>query len=75
MEDSPYLSTTGAARYLGVDENGAPLVSPKTLEAWRVKGTGPEFCKIGRRVVYRREALDAWATATARRSTSQVVAA
>lgn len=74
MTESPYLSTTAAASYLGADADGKPLVSPKTLEAWRVRGNGPAFCKAGRRVLYRRSDLDAWVAATARRSTSQNVA-
>lgn len=69
--ESPYLSTLAAARYLGVDDSGQPLISDKTLEAWRIKGTGPAFYKVGRRVVYRREDLDAFVTERHRRSTSQ----
>lgn len=28
-------------------------LSPRTLERWRSKGTGPEFLKLGSRCVYR----------------------
>jgi hypothetical protein len=44
-------------------------------EGWlaklRVFGTGPEFCKIGRRIRYRRSAWRAWATENRHRSTSE----
>jgi hypothetical protein len=32
-------------------------VSVRTLQAWRVRGGGPRFCKIGRSVRYQRRAL------------------
>jgi hypothetical protein len=28
-------------------------LSPRTLERWRYQGTGPQFLKVGGRVVYR----------------------
>jgi hypothetical protein len=28
-------------------------LSPRTLERWRFKGTGPHYLKVGGRVVYR----------------------
>jgi predicted DNA-binding transcriptional regulator AlpA len=31
-----------------------------TLERWRKTGYGPRFVKFGKRVAYRREAIDAW---------------
>lgn len=44
-------------------------------EGWlaklRVFGTGPEYCKIGRSVRYRRSVWRAWATANRHRSTSE----
>jgi hypothetical protein len=55
----------GAARYLFGD-NG----SPRTLEGWRLRGGGPRFLKIGRRVIYRRRDLDNWLAARERASTS-----
>lgn len=33
----------------------------RTLVVYAVRGTGPEYFRIGARVAYRREALDAWA--------------
>jgi helix-turn-helix protein len=34
-------------------------VSPRTLERWRWTGEGPTFLKLGRRVVYRLEDIEA----------------
>lgn len=54
------LSPASAAKYLGSDD--AP-VSVATLNWWRVKGRGPTFVKIGRRVFYRQSDLDAFISA------------
>ena len=35
-------------------------MSPRTLEQWRWLGRGPSFLKIGSRVLYREEDVDAW---------------
>ena len=35
-------------------------LSPSTLERWRHDGTGPAFLKIGGRVVYRMEDIEAF---------------
>ena len=42
-----------------------------TLKLWRVKGSGPRYFKIGGRILYRRDDLDAFIERQARRSTSQ----
>lgn len=57
MIDHPveYLSTRGAADFL--------RLSPRTLEAYRVNGTGPAFHRFGGVVRYRRSDLDEWAAA------------
>ena len=68
--DSPFLDTLGAARFLGLDDEGEPLVSPKTLEKWRMEGRGPAYSKLGRRVMYTREGLLEWAQRQLRTSTS-----
>lgn len=39
------------------------LVPVGTLRYWRHIGTGPESFKLGRRVVYRQSAVDAWIAA------------
>lgn len=67
MHDDPtpqrkVMKTREAATYIGS--------SASTLEKLRLTGGGPPFAKIGRRVVYRIEDLDAWLAANRRRSTS-----
>jgi len=57
-----YLCRRDAAAYLGL--------SPSFLAKAAIKGDGPEFVKIGRRVLYERESLDMFATNHRRRSTS-----
>ena len=57
------LRTNEAATYCGS--------SASTFEKLRLTGGGPVYSKIGRRVVYRIEDLDAWLDANKRRSTSQ----
>jgi predicted DNA-binding transcriptional regulator AlpA len=48
-------------------------LSPRTLERYRVAGTGPRYCKLGRRVAYREADLDAWIAARVVGSTSEIV--
>jgi predicted DNA-binding transcriptional regulator AlpA len=43
------LNENQAAEFLGV--------SVRTLQAWRVRGGGPRYCKIGRSVRYSRREL------------------
>ncbi|MBW4093657.1 MAG: helix-turn-helix domain-containing protein [Proteobacteria bacterium] len=57
-----YLRTPEAAKFLGL--------SGRTLEKHRTFGTGPAYRKLGGRVIYRLEDLQAWAEAGARSSTS-----
>ena len=47
-----WLDTTEAAKYLDL--------KTCTLEAWRCRGGGPRFVKLGRAVRYRQTDLDAW---------------
>lgn len=35
-------------------------MSPRTLERWRFTGEGPQFIKLGGRVVYRLEDIEAF---------------
>jgi hypothetical protein len=35
-------------------------LSPRTLEGWRSSGSGPKYLKIGGRVVYRLEDIEAF---------------
>lgn len=53
LPTSPFLSNAQAAHFLNL--------SPRTLEKLRVVGGGPQFRKLGRRVMYTIEELDAWA--------------
>lgn len=39
-------------------------VKPETLEAWRSKGLGPHFAKLGQAVFYRAEDLVDWIAAS-----------
>ena len=47
-----YLDTEQAAAYI--------LLSPATLVRMRITGEGPRYAKVGRRVIYAIEDLDAW---------------
>ena len=50
LSDPDYaINENQAAEFLGV--------SVRTLQAWRVRGGGPKFCKISRAVRYQRRAL------------------
>ena len=57
-----YVRTHEAARMLGI--------SPRTLEKYRCHGSGPTFRKLGGRVVYAVDDLEAWAERGAVTSTS-----
>jgi predicted DNA-binding transcriptional regulator AlpA len=57
-----YLRTPEAARLLGL--------SGRTLEKHRTYGTGPRYSKLGGRVIYRLEDLQAWVDLGAKTSTS-----
>jgi predicted DNA-binding transcriptional regulator AlpA len=57
-----YLRTPDAARFLGL--------SGRTLEKHRTYGTGPQYSKLGGRVVYRIADLQAWANLGCKVSTS-----
>ncbi len=52
---SPYLDTREAAEYL--------RIRPATLHRWRSTGAGPAYIKLGGRVVYAQDDLDAFARA------------
>jgi hypothetical protein len=59
---SPYMTQVEAGTFLAL--------SPRTLERFRLEGRGPMFLKLGRRVVYSRDDLLAWAESQRRTSTS-----
>ena len=60
------LNTQSAAPQLGIKTN--------TLEKMRMSGAGPTFLKIGRKVLYRQQDLDAFLEANLRQSTSDKAA-
>ena len=47
-------------------------ISPRTLERWRWLGQGPQFLKIGGRVVYRLDDVEAYEAQQLRTSTASV---
>lgn len=57
------LSTSEAATYCGG--------SASTFEKLRCFGGGPAYVKLGRRVAYSADDLDAWIASNRRRSTSE----
>lgn len=52
LDQGPLLNEVDAARFLAV--------SVRTLQAWRTKGAGPPFVRLGRAVRYSRQALIDW---------------
>lgn len=62
MTDPSTIATLSARGALDTPDAGTYLgnVAPTTLKKWRVKGTGPKYVKVGTRVVYLVEDLDAW---------------
>jgi predicted DNA-binding transcriptional regulator AlpA len=62
IEILPVLDANEAARFLGLSQS--------TLAKLRVSGGGPVFCKLGRRVLYRRVDLDDYLSSRRRRSTA-----
>lgn len=47
-------------------------ISPRTLERWRWLGQGPRYIKIGGRVVYSVEEVEAFEAQQTRASTSEI---
>lgn len=58
-----FLNTPEAAKYLGLQ--------PATLEAWRCRGGGPRFVKLGRAVRYRWADLHEYIELRTRSNTSE----
>ena len=60
-----------AIRHLSQTELAARWnISHRTLERWRWTGEGPQFIKIGGRVVYRQEDVEAFEAEQTRKSTA-----
>ncbi|MEX3210641.1 helix-turn-helix transcriptional regulator [Streptomyces acidiscabies] len=55
VPEAAFLNLPKAAEYLGI--------SPNTLYVWRHRRQGPPSFRMGRRVMYRISALDAWVRA------------
>jgi predicted DNA-binding transcriptional regulator AlpA len=56
-----------------VEETAAKIgMAVSTLNKWRVKGFGPRFIKLGKRVLYRDEDIELFINSSIRRSTSEV---
>lgn len=49
-------------------------LSPRTLERMRLTGTGPQYTKAGRRVIYSRRAIEEWLEGRTYKSTSDAAA-
>src|SRR5215510_6046809 len=56
------LTAAEAAKILGI--------APSTLAKLRLSGNGPLYCKLGRRVVYRRHDLEGWLESRVAHNTS-----
>jgi DNA-binding transcriptional MerR regulator len=56
----PYLSTHFLTNAELARELGVPIA---TVRYWRYAGTGPKGAKIGRRVLYLRQDVEAWVSA------------
>ncbi len=62
-----------ATRHLNQIELAARWnISPRTLERWRWAGEGPQFIKLGGRVVYRLEDVEAFEAEQIRQATPNV---
>ena len=68
-EESPIniklISTEEAFKILGL--------SPRSGANWRVKGKGPRWVKIGRRIFYPANELETWIRKNIRSSTSEKI--
>ena len=67
MTETPLLTTVEAAAFV--------RLSRRTLEDYRTKGTGPTYRRLGKKIYYRSEDLNAWIDDRAFTSTSEYPAA
>jgi hypothetical protein len=65
-----FLPSTAAVLLRQLDKSWMQMRNHLTLEKHRTYGTGPRYSKIGGRVVYRLEDLQAWVSGDERASTS-----
>lgn len=52
MQDTDYLTSQEAADFMRRPTS--------TLAYWRHRGEGPQYAKVGKRVLYRRADIEAW---------------
>lgn len=48
-------------------------LKPRTLQMWRMRGTGPQYIKVGSTVRYRTSTLSAWLDARTVKSTGEAL--
>jgi hypothetical protein len=70
MEPTQFLRRDAAADYLKTKYG---FGASRTLAKGVVTGDGPQYCKAGRIVLYRREDLDAWGAGKDRGATTIVI--
>lgn len=58
--NGPLLTEAAVAKRLG------DAVTVPTLRNWRFLGRGPDYLKIGKRVLYRADDVDRWITSRVR---------
>ena len=64
--------TQSPARAIDTENEAACYLkmSPRTLQAWRQRGEGPRYFKVGRSVRYDRAELDRWLAERTRANTA-----
>ena len=66
----PLTQRSGALQHLNqIDLARRWRISPRTLERWRWLGQGPQFLKVGGRVIYRLSDIEAYEAEQLRSST------
>ena len=63
MEKEEYFNTKEVAKYM--------KISPRTIERWRTEGQGPEYHKVGRKVIYNVSDINAYLASNKYSHTSQ----
>ncbi|MBB6305996.1 helix-turn-helix domain-containing protein [Xanthobacter tagetidis] len=62
----------GSAKLIPREAADYTRLSVSMLAKLRVSGGGPEYIKLGRKVIYERDTLDAWLASRVRRNTSEI---
>lgn len=68
------MTSATAEKFLSTDELSSMLggkIKPRTLANWRSLGMGPKFVKMGGKVAYPRNEVDAWLERRTVENTSQ----